>query len=95
MYRHLHLHSQCRERWRNKLRPELDLGGWTEEEDVQVCELVYLHGTKWVQISVNHMPSRTENDVSGPENRTRALRIELGPFPTLSEHASPSRWEWP
>lgn len=42
--------KQCRERWRNHLRPELNKGDWTTEEDIDIWERVQEMGTKWAQV---------------------------------------------
>ncbi|EOD27550.1 hypothetical protein EMIHUDRAFT_58392, partial [Emiliania huxleyi CCMP1516] len=52
--------KQCRERWRNHLRPELNKGDWTVEEDE--------FSTKWAQISELYMPLRTDNDIKNRWN---------------------------
>jgi len=38
--------AQCRERWRNHLRPELNKGDWSTEEDVDIWNRVQQLGTK-------------------------------------------------
>ena len=43
--------KQCRERWRNHLRPELNKGDWSAQEDVDIWERVQEMGTKWAQVS--------------------------------------------
>ena len=55
--------KQCRERWRNHLRPELNKGDWTQDEDVTIWSRVQQLGTKWAQISELYMPLRTDNDI--------------------------------
>ena len=42
--------KQCRERWRNHLRPELNKGDWTAQEDIDIWERVQEMGTKWAQV---------------------------------------------
>ncbi|KAL1523885.1 hypothetical protein AB1Y20_018804 [Prymnesium parvum] len=60
--------KQCRERWRNHLRPELNKGEWTPEEDVEIWDRVQQLGTKWAQISEQFMPCRTDNDIKNRWN---------------------------
>ena len=60
--------KQCRERWRNHLRPELNKGDWTQEEDVAIWSRVQQLGTKWAQISELYMPLRTDNDIKNRWN---------------------------
>ena len=49
---HMRNGKQCRERWRNHLRPELNKGDWTQEEDVAIWSRVQQLGTKRAQISL-------------------------------------------
>ena len=42
--------KQCRERWRNHLRPELNKGDWSAQEDIDIWERVQAMGTKWAQV---------------------------------------------
>ena len=44
--------KQCRERWRNHLRPQLNKGDWSAEEDCAIWDRVQEMGTKWAQVSV-------------------------------------------
>ena len=60
--------KQCRERWRNHLRPQLTKGEWTAEEDQEIWDRVGELGTKWAQISEQYMPSRTDNDIKNRWN---------------------------
>lgn len=60
--------KQCRERWRNHLRPELNKGDWDTQEDVDIWDRVQQMGTKWAQISETYMPSRTDNDIKNRWN---------------------------
>ena len=60
--------KQCRERWRNHLRPQLFKGEWTPEEDQEIWDRVQEMGTKWAKISEQYMPSRTDNDIKNRWN---------------------------
>lgn len=60
--------KQCRERWRNHLRPELNKGDWSAQEDIDIWNHVQEMGTKWAQISEQYMPSRTDNDIKNRWN---------------------------
>ena len=89
--------KQCRERWRNHLRPELNKGDWTEQEDIDIWDHVQEMGTKWAQISEQYMPLRTDNDI---KNRWNSI-IRKSSHPsgrawkpneiTLREEAPPPR----
>ncbi len=50
--------KQCRERWRNHLRPQLNKGDWSAEEDVEIWDRVQEMGTKWAQVPFARTPSR-------------------------------------
>jgi len=54
--------KQCRERWVNNLNPEINKGGWTEQEDKMVIELNILYPKKWALIA-KQLKGRTENAV--------------------------------
>ncbi|XVF50512.1 hypothetical protein PTKIN_Ptkin04bG0107100 [Pterospermum kingtungense] len=51
---------QCRERWVNSLDPDLNLGKWTEEEDLRLEAAIEEHGYYWSKIAA-FMSSRTDN----------------------------------
>ena len=65
---HMRNGKQCRERWRNHLRPELNKGDWDMHEDVEIWDRVQEMGTKWAQISETYMPNRTDNDIKNRWN---------------------------
>jgi len=56
------LGKQCRERWHNKLNPQLRGGKWTDEETELLFKLHKQHGNKWTTIS-KELPGRSDNDV--------------------------------
>ena len=61
--------KQCRERWRNHLRPQLNKGDWSAQEDVDIWD----HVRRWApreQISEMHMPQRTDNDIKNGGTRS-------------------------
>jgi hypothetical protein len=43
--------KQCRERYQNHLRPEINKGEWTEDEDKFVVEMKDSLGTQWAKIA--------------------------------------------
>jgi myb proto-oncogene protein len=49
---------QCRERWRNHLRPDLNKGDWTEKEDVEIWNRVHQMGTKCAAVPSPFFPYR-------------------------------------
>ena len=61
---------------RNHLRPELNKGEWTVEEDLEILRRVQQLGTKWAQISAHYLPDRTENDV---KNRWNSVVKKMDP----------------
>jgi len=82
--------KQCRERWRNHLRPQCNKGPWTEAEDAIILRTVGEHGTKWARISGQYLPDRPENDI---KNRWHIL-VRMHPLaarsPSASDHTQPS-----
>ena len=74
--------KQCRERWRNHLRPQLNKGDWTTQEDCDIWDRVQDMGTKWAQISELYMPQRTDNDI---KNRWNSI---------IRKQQHPSGREW-
>ncbi|CAA7054845.1 unnamed protein product [Microthlaspi erraticum] len=69
--------SQCRERWKCCLDPNLKNGRWTEEEDVKLSEAVKEHGHgKWSNVA-SDLPCRTGNQCRRRWNR---LNPHLAPL---------------
>jgi hypothetical protein len=60
--------KQCRERWRNHLRPQLNKGEWSVQEDIDIWDKVQEMGPKWAQISELYMSQRTDNDIKNRWN---------------------------
>jgi hypothetical protein len=59
--------KQCRERWHNRLNPDVIHRPWTEEEDLIIFAAVQDSGTKWSLISKS-LRGRTDNDVKNRYN---------------------------
>ncbi|KAL6647082.1 hypothetical protein ACP70R_014519 [Stipagrostis hirtigluma subsp. patula] len=53
--------SQCSERWRNVLDPDIDLGEWRPEEDSRLLAAVSEVGPCWSKIAGVVIPRRTDN----------------------------------
>jgi hypothetical protein len=51
-------HTQCLQRWKRVLRPDLKKGRWTPAEDAQLVALISQGFNNWVQLA-KHMPGRT------------------------------------
>ncbi|XP_014752712.1 uncharacterized protein LOC100828457 isoform X3 [Brachypodium distachyon] len=53
--------SQCSERWRNVLDPDIDHGEWRPEEDSKLLASVHQVGACWSKIAGDMIPRRTDN----------------------------------
>ena len=54
--------KQIRDRYLNKLRPDIKIDEWTKEEDNQLIGYFHEHGRKWSKIATL-LPGRTEGQV--------------------------------
>ena len=89
---HMRNGKQCRERYRNHLRPELCKGEWSVEEDTEIWNRVREVGTKWAAISELFMPTRTDNDIKNRWNSI--IRKPKAPGGREWTHRRPSS-AWP
>ncbi|KAG2536450.1 transcriptional activator Myb-like [Panicum virgatum] len=64
--------KQCRERWTNHLRPEIDKAKniWTEEDDMNLIEAHKVYGNRWSLIA-RKLEGRSENSVKNHWNATK------------------------
>ncbi|CAD8085094.1 unnamed protein product [Paramecium primaurelia] len=44
--------KQCRERWNNKLDPQINRQPWSKSEELNFLQLLLQNGRKWVEISI-------------------------------------------
>nr|AXY87666.1 transcription factor MYB124-like isoform X2 [Cymbidium sinense] len=61
---------QCRRRWLTYLNTECKKGGWSQEEDMLLCEAQKIFGNRWTEIA-KVVTGRTDNAV---KNRFSTLR---------------------
>ena len=82
--------KQCRERWRNHLRPQCNKGPWTDAEDAIILRSVQQHGTKWARISGQYLPERPENDIKNRWHILVRMHPHASPLPTAARSPSAS-----
>ncbi|CAL5078244.1 unnamed protein product [Urochloa decumbens] len=61
--------TQCHERWRNILDPNIDLGKWRPEEDSKLLAAASEFGPCWSKIAMNIIPGRNDNMCSRRWNK--------------------------
>jgi hypothetical protein len=83
--------KQCRERYTNKLAPDVKGGEWTEEEDALLFQKHRELGNKWAQIAV-WVPGRSDNAVKNRFHSTvrRLQRDQLSQYKPGTKN---SRWK--
>jgi hypothetical protein len=65
---------QCRERWRNYIKPVIDSRPWTAEEDQILTREFQNLGRQWNTIAV-FLPGRTEVNVKNRWTKLRRVRL--------------------
>ncbi|KAL7593569.1 transcription factor RAX2 [Lactuca sativa] len=68
--------KSCRLRWLNYLRPDIKLGGFTEEEDNIISSLYVNIGSRWSVIA-SKLHGRTDNDVKNHWNTKLKKKLSL------------------
>uniref|UniRef100_A0A8R7QXJ1 Transcription factor MYB39 n=1 Tax=Triticum urartu TaxID=4572 RepID=A0A8R7QXJ1_TRIUA len=81
-------HKSCRLRWINYLRPDINLGPFTDDEEKTIIHLHSMHGNKWSAIAT-HLPGRTGNFIKNYWNTNlRKKLLHMGIDPVM--HSPPT-----
>ncbi|XP_057777875.1 transcription factor MYB3R-1-like isoform X2 [Salvia miltiorrhiza] len=84
--------KQCRERWYNHLKPEINKAAWTDEEERILISAHAEYGNKW-SILAKLLPGRTENSVKNHWNCS--LKKRLCSYPACGSIANHPRLSVP
>ncbi|PKA57588.1 Transcription factor RAX3 [Apostasia shenzhenica] len=76
--------KSCRLRWLNYLRPNIKHGGFSEEEDMIICNLYVSIGSRWSIIAAQ-LPGRTDNDIKNYWNTKLKKKLLGSSVPQLQE----------
>jgi hypothetical protein len=79
---------QCRERWVNRLDPDMRRGPWTAEEDAMVIDLHQHLGNRWAQIAKS-LPGRPAQAIRQRWDMTLKARAEARKEPNSSGSDQP------
>ncbi|CAD8204504.1 unnamed protein product [Paramecium pentaurelia] len=73
-----------RDRWLNKLNPNIQRGPWEKNEEYELCKQLLKHGKNWMIIAIEMKNSRTENSI---KNRYFNIlrKLEKQDVPILSK----------
>jgi hypothetical protein len=84
---------QCRERWQNYLRPDINRTEWTKEEEELMVAKYTEFGPCWRRIA-QFLESRTDIDIKNCWNRRqrRLQRQSLGPGEQMASDSGPILW---
>ncbi|KAG2491470.1 hypothetical protein HYH03_010255 [Edaphochlamys debaryana] len=70
--------KQCREKWRNDLRPDISKEPWSSREEYIVCRIHCQVGNQWADIG-RFLPGRAENSIKNHYNATLRSKAEAKP----------------
>ncbi|KAM3139489.1 hypothetical protein pb186bvf_008325 [Paramecium bursaria] len=76
--------KQCRERWINKLDPNISNDPWTKAQEIELLKTILIRGKKWSELSALYGRVRTENSLKNKYNSLLKREKQKYEFETIN-----------